>query len=81
MRTLNLKFSVCVGHSATVLTVLEHHRKRWLKSHPRVCFAGVLCIDSFLQLCSGLEHNHQEVAADATSPGVGRQFQAASKVT
>jgi hypothetical protein len=60
----NLKFSVCVGHSAAVLNGLEHNRKRWLQSYPRVCFAGVLCIDRFLQLCSGLEHNHQKVAAD-----------------
>ena len=46
----------CVGHSAAVLTCLEHNHKRWLP----VTRAFVLLTssnDHFLHLCSGLEHN------------------------
>ena len=47
----------CVGHSAAVLTGLEHNHIRWRP----VTSAIVLptsCNACFLQLCSGLEQNH-----------------------
>jgi hypothetical protein len=47
---------ICVGHSAAVLTCLEHNHKRWLS----VTYAYVLstsCNDRFLQLCFVLKHN------------------------
>ena len=47
---------ICVGHSAAVLTGLEHNHKRWLS----VTSGYVLptsCNDRFLQLCFGLKHN------------------------
>jgi hypothetical protein len=31
-----------------------------------------LCMDRFLQLCSGLEHNHQKVAAGRSVLSLGR---------
>jgi hypothetical protein len=47
----------CVGHSAAVLTGLEHNHKMWLS----VTCAFVLptsCNDRFLHLFSGLKNNH-----------------------
>jgi len=52
----------CVGHSAVVLTGLEHNHKRWL-SVTRVFVLPTSCNDRFLQLCSGLKHN-QPLTAD-----------------
>ncbi len=46
----------CVGHSAAVLTGLEHNHKRWL-SVTRAFVLPTSCNDRFLQLCCGLKHN------------------------
>jgi hypothetical protein len=47
---------ICVGHSAAVLTGLEHNHKRWL-SVTRAIVLQTSCNDRFLQLCFGLKHN------------------------
>jgi hypothetical protein len=47
---------ICMGHSAAVLTCLEHNHKRWL-SVTRAYVLPTSCNDRFLQLCFGLKHN------------------------
>ncbi len=47
---------ICVGHSAAVLTGLEHNHKRWL-SVTRTDVLPTSCNDRFLQLWFGLKHN------------------------
>jgi hypothetical protein len=47
---------ICVGHSAAVLTGLEHNHKRWL-SVTRAFVLPTSCNDRLLQLCFGLKHN------------------------